>query len=80
MTYKARVKLADNIHNVLIEKGMQVKELVIRTKYSGVTISRYLNAHTSPRLCNLAAIARSLGVYIIEIIKGITLKEMADDD
>ena len=76
MKYKGLVKLIDNIKKLMVEKNMAQKELSIRTGVSHVTISCYMNYHSSPKLETIAAIAIALGVDVRELFAGIETEDM----
>lgn len=76
MKYKGLVKLIDNIKKIMVEKNMAQKELSIRTGVSHVTISCYMNYHSSPKLETIAAIAIALGVDVKELFAGIETEDM----
>ena len=76
MKYKGLVKLIDNIKKIMAEKNMAQKELSIRTGVSHVTISCYMNYHSSPKLETIAAIAIALGVDVRELFVGIETEDM----
>lgn len=76
MTYKARVRLADNLYALMKLKGIKGKELALRSGLRRETISHYLNCTQQPKIESLGSLARALGVNVSEIIAGIEPKEI----
>lgn len=76
MKYKGLVKLSNNILKILEEKKMTQGQLALRSGLTHVTISNYINCHREPRISNLGAIARALGVNVSDLLSGIEAEEM----
>lgn len=76
MQYRARIQLADNILEHMKRQNMSSKELAIRSKISITSISLYINGHREPSFERLGAIARSLGVRVEDLLKGIRTEDM----